>query len=44
LAVYGVVLILAMILWPSGIQGAVRALFIRLRARRAAAGPAVPGS
>jgi branched-chain amino acid transport system permease protein len=44
LAVYGVVLILAMILWPSGIQGAVRALVVRLRARRAAPGPAVPES
>ncbi len=31
LAIYGVVLIAAMILWPSGIQGGVRALAARLR-------------
>jgi branched-chain amino acid transport system permease protein len=40
LAIYGVVLIVAMILWPSGIQGGVRALFGRVRARRR---PAAPG-
>jgi branched-chain amino acid transport system permease protein len=35
LAIYGVVLIVAMILWPSGIQGGVRALWARLvRSRR----------
>jgi branched-chain amino acid transport system permease protein len=32
LAIYGAVLIVAMLLWPSGIQGAVRALASRLRA------------
>jgi branched-chain amino acid transport system permease protein len=38
LAIYGVVLILAMILWPSGIQGGLRALAARLgRGRHAAA-------
>jgi branched-chain amino acid transport system permease protein len=34
LAIYGIVLIVAMILWPSGIQGGLRALTGRLRARR----------
>ncbi len=34
LAVYGVVLIAAMLIWPSGIQGGVRAAFGRLRAAR----------
>jgi branched-chain amino acid transport system permease protein len=34
LAIYGIVLIVAMILWPSGIQGALRALFGRLRVAR----------
>lgn len=33
LAVYGAVLVLAMIVWPSGIQGALRALSGRLRSR-----------
>ena len=31
LAIYGIVLIVAMIVWPSGIQGALRAVFGRLR-------------
>jgi hypothetical protein len=31
LAIYGVVLIAAMLIWPSGIQGAVRALARRVR-------------
>ena len=35
LAIYGVVLIAAMLVWPSGIQGGVRALIGRLRALRA---------
>ncbi len=35
LALYGLVLIGAMILWPSGIQGGVRALVARLRRTRA---------
>ncbi len=34
LAIYGLVLILAMLLWPSGIQGAVRAVVSRIRERR----------
>jgi branched-chain amino acid transport system permease protein len=34
LAIYGIVLIVAMILWPSGIQGGLRALVSRLRAAR----------
>jgi branched-chain amino acid transport system permease protein len=38
LAIYGLVLIIAMIAWPSGIQGAVRAVVRRLRARPAAGG------
>jgi branched-chain amino acid transport system permease protein len=43
LAIYGVVLIVAMIAWPSGIQGAVVALWDRARrGGRPAAGPA-PG-
>jgi branched-chain amino acid transport system permease protein len=33
LAIYGVVLIVAMLLWPSGFQGGIRALFSRVRAR-----------
>jgi len=33
LAIYGLVLILAMLAWPSGIQGAVRAIGARLRVR-----------
>ena len=37
LAIYGVVLIVAMILWPSGIQGGLRAIFGRLRAARGSA-------
>ncbi|HEY5428800.1 MAG TPA: branched-chain amino acid ABC transporter permease [Solirubrobacteraceae bacterium] len=41
LAIYGVVLIAAMILWPSGIQGGVRALIRRLR-RPAPAGVSQP--
>ena len=46
LALYGLVLIGAMILWPSGIQGGVRALVVRLRrtrARREAAAGEVSG-
>jgi len=35
LAIYGLVLILAMLVWPSGIQGAVRALISRVGERRA---------
>jgi branched-chain amino acid transport system permease protein len=35
LAIYGLVLIGAMIVWPSGIQGGVRTLAGRLRAGRA---------
>ncbi len=35
LAIYGFVLILAMLAWPSGIQGAVRAVLSRARTRRA---------
>ncbi len=35
LAIYGLVLILAMLVWPSGIQGAVRAAVSRIRERRA---------
>jgi branched-chain amino acid transport system permease protein len=34
LAIYGVILIAAMIVWPSGIQGGVRALCGQLRQRR----------
>jgi branched-chain amino acid transport system permease protein len=37
LAIYGLVLIVAMILWPSGIQGALRAAALRLRPRRSLA-------
>ena len=40
LAVYGIVLIGAMLAWPTGIQGGVRALgraLLRVRARRAVA-------
>ena len=37
LAIYGIVLIVAMILWPSGIQGGLRAVFGRLRASRGSA-------
>ncbi len=45
LAVYGVVLIAAMLLWPSGIQGGVRALSLHLRnLRRAGRAPAQPGA
>ncbi|MFZ0040502.1 MAG: branched-chain amino acid ABC transporter permease [Solirubrobacteraceae bacterium] len=36
-AIYGVVLIVAMIVWPSGIQGGFRALGGKLRQRRASA-------
>jgi branched-chain amino acid transport system permease protein len=42
LAIYGVVLILAMILWPSGIQGGVRAVWNRLFRRARQAPRAVP--
>jgi len=35
LAIYGFVLIVAMLLWPSGIQGGVRAIFARVRLLRA---------
>jgi branched-chain amino acid transport system permease protein len=35
LAIYGAVLIAAMLIWPSGIQGGVQALLGRVRARRA---------
>jgi len=38
LAIYGVVLILAMLLWPTGIQGGVRALRRRAAALRPQAG------
>lgn len=38
LAIYGVVLIAAMLAWPSGIQGALRALLARARLRRAPGG------
>ena len=34
LAIYGVVLIAAMLVWPTGIQGGIRALIGRLRALR----------
>jgi len=34
LAIYGIVLIVAMILWPSGIQGGLRAIFGRVRSAR----------
>jgi branched-chain amino acid transport system permease protein len=45
LAIYGIVLIVAMILWPSGIQGGVRALADRVRsARRPAAADRAPGA
>jgi branched-chain amino acid transport system permease protein len=37
LAIYGIVLIVAMIVWPSGIQGGLRAIFGRLRAARGSA-------
>ena len=43
LAIYGVVLIAAMLLWPSGIQGGVEALGRRLR-RRGAGPPASSGA
>lgn len=36
LAIYGLVLIVAMIVWPSGIQGAIRALLARVRRTRSA--------
>ncbi|MGI8507631.1 MAG: branched-chain amino acid ABC transporter permease [Solirubrobacteraceae bacterium] len=39
LAIYGAVLIVAMILWPSGIQGGVRALAGRLRDERGSRRP-----
>lgn len=43
LAIYGLVLILAMLVWPSGIQGGVRAAVSRIRERRAPrAGDASP--
>jgi branched-chain amino acid transport system permease protein len=35
LAIYGLVLIAAMLLWPGGIQGGVRAIFARVRSSRA---------
>jgi branched-chain amino acid transport system permease protein len=35
LAIYGFVLIAAMLLWPGGIQGGVRAILARVRPRRA---------
>ena len=44
LAIYGIVLIVAMILWPSGIQGGLRALFGRLRAARGSRLRAARGS
>jgi branched-chain amino acid transport system permease protein len=37
LAIYGIVLIVAMIAWPSGIQGGLRAVFGRLRATQGSA-------
>ncbi len=50
LAIYGIVLIVAMILWPSGIQGGIRAVLGRARAVRHPAsagrptGASTPGS
>ena len=38
LAIYGIVLIAAMIVWPSGIQGGLRAIFGRLRSGRLRSG------
>jgi len=38
LAIYGFVLIAAMLLWPGGIQAGVRAVFSRLRPSRVARG------
>jgi branched-chain amino acid transport system permease protein len=43
LAIYGVILIVAMVVWPSGIQGALRALWTRVD-RRSRARPARPSS
>jgi branched-chain amino acid transport system permease protein len=37
LAIYGIVLIVAMIVWPSGIQGGLRAVLHRLRVARGSA-------
>jgi branched-chain amino acid transport system permease protein len=42
LAIYGLVLIVAMLVWPTGIQGALRAGVGRLRAARRAAPPGTP--
>lgn len=39
LAIYGLVLIGAMLIWPSGIQGGIRAAAGRLRARRSTTSP-----
>jgi len=44
LAIYGLVLIGAMLLWPSGIQGGVRALGERLRAARNRGASGTPSS
>jgi branched-chain amino acid transport system permease protein len=44
LAIYGVVLIGAMLLWPSGIQGGVRALVGRVRGLRGAGAEGVVGA
>jgi branched-chain amino acid transport system permease protein len=44
LAIYGVILIGAMLLWPSGIQGGVRALGDRLRDARARRASGTPSS
>ncbi len=38
LAIYGFVLIAAMLAWPSGIQGAVRAVTLRVRSLRSSSG------
>jgi branched-chain amino acid transport system permease protein len=42
LAIYGLVLIGAMLIWPSGIQGGIRALNGRLRRSRSVRRPAAP--
>jgi branched-chain amino acid transport system permease protein len=42
LAIYGLVLIGAMLIWPSGIQGGIRALNGRLRRSRGVRRPAAP--
>ncbi len=42
LAIYGVVLIAVMLLWPTGIQGSVRAAISRLRRMHKGRGPTTP--